>query len=144
MTSRVSLLAAATLVWPWEPLHLPEAPPWPLCRLWSPRRGSRALLGVQECGGRHLCWAGSRRAGSPAAVWHSCGDSRAGKLNRRKACKEMKDTGMSFPGSAEDVGMVVLSILAGSSLSASLAPRSGMLHLALPSIHKGTVWMPGS
>lgn len=56
----------------------------------------------------------------------------------------MKDIGMSCPGSAEDVGTVVLSILAGSSLSPSLTPRSGMLHLALPSIHKGTVWMPGS
>lgn len=59
-------------------------------------------------------------------------------------CKGMKDTGMSCLGPVEDVGMVVLSILAGSSLSPSLAPRSGMLHLALPGVHKGTVWMPES
>lgn len=51
---------------------------------------------------------------------------------------------MSCPGSVEDVRMVALSMLAGSSLSPSLAPRSEMLHLALPGVRNGSVWMLGS
>lgn len=80
MTSRVSLLAAAALVCPWEPPCLPEAPPHP-----GPSVGS----GPQGEG------AGHRRACESAAG--SYGDSGAGKQNRRRTCKEMKEMGMSCP-----------------------------------------------
>lgn len=101
-------------------------PPQPFRRLHPPRGESRTLLGVGERGRQHLCW-----AGTSATVWH-----------RREVHKLVKDTGMFCPRLVEDVEIVVLSVLAGSSLSPSLTPRSAMLYLALPSTYKSTVCMP--
>lgn len=75
-------------------------------------------------------------------MWHGCGDSGAEKWDSWKAYKEIKNTGLSYSGSVEDVGMMVLSVLAHPSLHPFL-PGLGLIQLAFPSIHKGMVWIPG-
>lgn len=78
----------------------------------------------------------------PAAVWHGCGHSAAEKWDSRRMYSEIKNTGLSCTGSIEDVGMVVLSVLAHPSLRPFL-PGLELIQLSFPSIHKGTVWIAG-
>lgn len=86
MTSRVTLVAAATPVWPQEPPHFPEAPPAPLWTL-VPKEGAGHCRECKSVAGNSFAGQQQKEGRQPSR----CGDSQAGKRNRRKACKEMKE-----------------------------------------------------